>query len=494
MLAWSVTISSIMIDMSSYEIKIEQIGKRLDPALSVKRTAVDSAKLAPIKRVGITTLGCKVNTYESELIGETLKTDNWQVVANTEIADLYLINTCTVTREADRQARQEVRKAVKRNPDALVVVTGCYAQMDPDACASIPGVDLVLGNDRKLDMYQLLPKLESGELPTVLVGDLDQHVSLPDQLLAGYEAHTRAFVQIQQGCDQGCTFCIIHVARGPSRSLPPSLIKRQVQKLVLNGYPEIVICGVDLGSYGDDLSLGQQRFDLVDLLKDLLTLECDPDNPFRLRLSSIDPHHISDRLIELWASEPRICPHMHLSLQSGNTLILKRMKRRYSADHVRERISCLRQKMPELVISADVMVGFPTETDEQYLDTEQMLRDIKVAFPHTFSYSARDGTPAARIPESKQVPLIERKNRNLRLRNSAKPIQAELRDAMIGKNAWVLPERSAKRQGYTLCRAEDYLAVLVPNEQIVRGKWLKVSYLRQDDEFLIAEATKTSIK
>ena len=439
------------------------------------------------KKVGITTLGCKVNAYESELIGETLKTRDWQVVPNSDTADLYLINTCTVTREADRQARQEVRKAVKRNPEALVVVTGCYAQMDPDAVAAIPGVDLVLGNDRKLDMHSLLPQLEQGDLPQVMVGDLDQHVSLPDQLLAGYEAHTRAFVQIQQGCDQGCTFCIIHVARGPSRSLPPSLIKRQVQRLVLNGYPEIVICGVDLGSYGEDLAQGEQRFDLVHLLRELLALEYAPENPFRIRLSSIDPHHISDRLIELMADEPRICPHIHLSLQSGNTLILKRMKRRYTADHVRERIGKLRSVLPDLVMSADVMVGFPTESEEQYLDTEQMIQDIEIAFPHTFSYSERSGTPAARIPADKQVPVPERKERNQRLRQSAEPVKRQLLQSRVGREAWVLPEKPAKKPGFMLCRAEDYLAVLVPEKQVIQGKWQKVRYTGLESEFLIAE-------
>ncbi len=471
--------------MSNIEIKVEQIGKPLESVSTPRQSVLTSET----KRVGITTLGCKVNTYESELIGETLKTENWAVVPNTQAADLYLINTCTVTREADRQARQEVRKAVKRNPDALVVVTGCYAQMDPDACAAIPGVDLVLGNDRKLDMHRLLPQLEQGDLPKVMVGDLDQHVSLPDQLLAGYEAHTRAFVQIQQGCDQGCTFCIIHVARGPSRSLAPSLIKRQVQRLVLNGYPEIVICGVDLGSYGEDLAQENGKtFDLTDLLEELLALECDQQNPFRIRLSSLDPHHISDRLIRLWAKEPRICPHMHLSLQSGNTLILKRMKRRYSAEQVRERIGKLREVMPELVISADVMVGFPTETEEQYLDTEQMLRDIKVAFPHTFSYSEREGTPAARIPNLKQVPVAERKERNLRLRTAAEPIQNAIRQASVGKTAWVLPEKNAKREGYMLCRAEDYLAVLVPQQQLELGRWHQVKYDRVDGDFLLANS------
>lgn len=440
-------------------------------------------KISPnSKRVGISTLGCKVNTYESELIGETLKTQDWHLVPNTDVADLYLINTCTVTREADRQARQTVRKLIKRNPDALVIVTGCYAQMDPQACADIPGVDLVLGNDRKLDVHKLLPDLEKGDLPKVMVGDLDQHVSLPDQLLAGYEAHTRAFVQIQQGCDQGCTFCIIHVARGPSRSLAPTLIKRQVQRLVLNGYPEIVICGVDLGSYGDDLG---GEFDLVDLLQELLLLEADDANPFRIRLSSIDPHHISDRLIALMANEPRVCPHIHLSLQSGNTLILKRMKRRYTAEKVRERITALRAVVPHLVMSADVMVGFPTETQQQYQDTQDLVCELDIAFPHVFSYSEREGTPAARIPNVKQVPVAQRKARNLSLRESAKPLQARLLNSKVGQVAWVLPEKHAKREGYSLCRAEDYLAVLVPSEIIELGKWSKVRYDSVDGEYLI---------
>jgi len=474
--------------MSQVEIKVEKIGRGVDAiAESASSSSEKKEVSATAKRVGITTMGCKVNTFESELIGETLKTNDWHVVPSVEEADLYLINTCTVTREADRQARQEVRKAIKRNPEALVVVTGCYAQMDPEACSAIPGVDLVLGNDRKLDMHQLLPKLEQGELPKVLVGDLDEHVSLPDQLLAGYEAHTRAFVQIQQGCDQGCTFCIIHVARGPSRSLAPSLIKRQVQRLVLNGYPEIVICGVDLGAYGDDLSLDGQRFDLVDLLSELLALDYQEGNPFRIRLSSIDPHHISDRLIDLIASEPRICPHIHLSLQSGNTLILKRMKRRYDANHVRERIGKLREAMPELVMSADVMVGFPTETHDQYLDTENMVRDIDIAFPHVFSYSERSGTPAARIPDAKQVPVSERKARNLSLRESAKPLQKRLRESKVGCSAWVLPEKLAKRDGYTLCRAEDYLAVLVPTERVLTGEWMKVDYSGVDGDFMLVE-------
>lgn len=461
------------------------------PLSSLKSLAygndLTSKMTANSRKVGVTTMGCKVNAYESELVSETLKTNDWQVVSAKEKADLYIINTCTVTKEADRQARQEVRKVIRRNPDALVVVTGCYAQMDAEACAEIPGVDLVLGNDRKLDVHQLLPQLEAGELPKVLVGDLDQHISLPEHLLTGYEAQTRAFVQIQQGCNQGCTFCIIHRARGPSRSLAPTLIRRQVQRLVLNGYPEVVICGVDLGAYGEDLSeIDTKKYNLVELIKDLLTLESMPNNPFRIRLSSIDPHHISDDLIQLMANEPRLCPHIHLSLQSGSTLILKRMKRRYNAPFVEERINKLRQYMPELVMSADVMVGFPTETEENYLDTETMVKELDIAFPHIFTYSERPGTPAARIPEAKQVTILQRKQRAARLRKVAGQLQNDLLQRKIGESAWVLPEKAAKKQGYFIARAEDYLSVLIDAEQLELAKWQKVQYKRVDGAYLVA--------
>ena len=476
---------------------MEQIGV----ANTLRSTATGTGRESVItggsgKKVAITTLGCKINSYESELICQALRTDNWQVVRDTEVADLYLINTCTVTREADRQARQQVRRAVRRNQDALVVVTGCYAQMDPDACAAIAGVDLVLGNDRKLDVHKLLPKLQRGELAKVMVGDLDQHVGLAQDLLAGYQDQTRAFVQVQQGCDQGCTFCIIHVARGPSRSLPLTLIKRQVQRLVMNDYPEIVICGVDLGSYGADLRVSGDDFknlelssslDLTDLLKELLDLEYQADNPFRIRLSSIDPAHLENRLIELIAAEPRICPHIHLSLQSGNTLILKRMKRRYDADFVLERISSLRAKVPGLVLSCDVMVGFPTETEEQFQDTAHMLKKLNIVYPHVFSYSERDGTPAARIPNNKQVAVPTRKSRNKKLREIGSQLHAKLLAERVGSYAWVLPENTKRGSTQVLCRAEDYLTVMMRCQDVVQGRWCYIQYTGVKDGHLLGK-------
>ncbi len=476
--------------MSDIEVPLSALKKTNSVVDATKSLPIDKSIDINTRRVGIATMGCKVNAYESELISEALKSDNWITVSAKQKADLYIVNTCTVTQEADRQARREVRKAVKNNPEALVVVTGCYAQMDSEACAKIPGVDLVVGNDKKLDIHELLPQLEKGELPRVLVGDLDEHVSLPNELLAGYEAQTRAFIQIQQGCDQGCTFCIIHRARGPSRSLAPTLIKRQVEKLAMNGYPEIVICGVDLGSYGEDFSDSVQQYDLVDLLSELLEIQVENNPDFRIRLSSIDPVHISDQLIELISAQPRVCKHIHLSLQSGNTLILKRMKRRYTREKLYETINKLRFKVPDLVMSADVMVGFPTEEEDHFLETQQALLDLDIAFPHIFTYSNRSGTPAEKIPNNKQIDSKVKKERAKRLRNIAAQLQDDLHNEQLGKEAWVLPEK-IETNGFK-ARSEHYLTVKVLSENVNKeallGHWLKVKYCKLEDGQLIAKA------
>jgi len=428
------------------------------------------------------------------LIAKALSAQSWVTVDAKSSADLYIINTCTVTREADRQARQEVRRAIRRNPEAMVVVTGCYAQMDPEACAAIPGVDFVVGNDRKLDIHRLLPQLESGELPKVLVGDLDEHVSLPEEILGGFDGQTRAFVQIQQGCDQGCTYCIIHRARGRSRSLPLTLVKRQVERLVMNGYAEIVICGVDLGSWGEDLveesGIDSQRDDptaedlrsthtLTGLVQELLTLE----GNFRIRLSSLDPAHITDELVALMASEDRLCPHIHLSLQSANTLILKRMKRRYTRDVVYERIAALKAAVPHLTLSADVLVGFPTETDEHFDETLTAIDDLKIAWPHVFPYSERPGTPAARIP--RQVPVPVRKERAQRVREAGKAVRTRLLAERVGHRMTVLAEGSG--DNCVRGRAGDYVSVQLPaREDVTPGNFYEVVPEASDGQTLIA--------
>lgn len=443
--------------------------------------SVDFPAVAPAETAGavaVATMGCKVNTYESELIRKGVVGRHWRVVDFSESADLYVINTCTVTREADRQARQLVRRAVKNNPHARVVVTGCYAQIDPQACADIPGVDLVLGNDQKLNIDAILsPPVADGK--TIMVGDLDKQVSIPEQILSGYEGQTRAFVQIQQGCDQGCTFCIIHVARGPSRSFPPTLVKRQVEKLVSNGFREIVICGVDLGAYGDDFSAG--KFDLTALLSELAAIEGD----FRIRVSSIDPAHITDELISLYCTEPKLCRHIHLSLQSGDTMILKRMKRRYDAEHVRERIGRFREACPDLVLGADIMAGFPTESAQAFDESLRMVEDLRIAWPHVFVYSERDGTPAANIPASKQVPVAERKARAKWLREAGDSVRWKLLAQKIGQTERVLVESG--KPGNMRARAADYTPSKLDIDDVAAGDWLDVTYRSLDGDRLIAE-------
>ncbi len=324
-------------------------------------------------------------------------------------------------------------------------------QMDPQACANIPGVDLVVGNSEKLDIPGLLEPMYKGLLPPVMVGNLDREISLPDQLVSGFEGRTRAFVQIQQGCDQGCTFCIIHTARGPNRSFAPSMIKRQVQRLVINGYQEIVICGVDIGSYGSDFP---NAFGLADLLAEIVLLEGD----FRIRLSSIDPAHISDQLIHLMAGNNRICPQIHLSLQSGNTLILKRMKRRATRELLYQRIKRLREAVPELVLSADILVGFPTETEQQFNDTLQAIVELEIPFPHVFTYSSRPGTPAAKIP--RQVSIAERKSRASRARKCGQIVWSEVASKLIGSTQKVLLEQNERSPGGPVkARAANYFTV-----------------------------------
>ena len=428
--------------------------------------------------MAIATMGCKVNTYESELIRKGVVGRRWQVVDFDEAADLYVVNTCTVTREADRQARQLVRRAVKTNPHARVVVTGCYAQIDPQACAAIPGVDLVLGNDQKLNIDAILsPPVADGQ--TIMVGDLDDQVTIPEQILSGYEGHTRAFVQIQQGCDQGCTFCIIHVARGPSRSFPPTMVKRQVEKLVENGFGEIVLCGVDLGAYGSDFA--GDDFDLTALLRELVAIE----GEFRIRVSSIDPAHVTDDLIDLYGAEPKLCRHLHLSLQSGDSLIVKRMKRRYDADHVRERMARFRKVCPDLVLGADIMAGFPTETGEAFAESLRMVEELDIAWPHVFVYSERKGTPAAHIPAHKQVPVAVRKERARLLRKAGDEVRARLLRRKLGTVERVLVKSG--QPGNLRARAADYTPSKLTFDDVSPGDWVDVRYSGIDADALVAD-------
>ncbi len=429
--------------------------------------------------VSVSTMGCKVNAFESALIREKLASAGFADSHHSGPVDIRILNTCTVTAEADRQARQQVRRMIRENPHAWVVVTGCYAQTDPEACARIPGVDLVVGNARKLDIPSLLGPMIRGELPPLIMEDVDSETRLPDQLVTGFEGRTRAFVQIQQGCDRGCTFCIIHMARGGNRSFSATMIQRQVERLVWNGYREVVLCGVDIGSYGED---SEEALGLEDLIEQLLAIPHD----FRIRLSSIDPAHVNDRLIRLMSvHRDRLCPHLHLSLQSGNTLILKRMRRRATREMLLERIQALRQALPAVVLSADILVGFPTEEEIHFQETLDLVDQLEIAFPHVFSYSRRPGTPAARMP--RPVSATEKKSRARRVRELGWDIRERVGKRLVGSTLPVLVEHRGKPSNTAIIgRADNYFSVRLPVSLTHSRCWQEVEVVGWGGDALIA--------
>jgi threonylcarbamoyladenosine tRNA methylthiotransferase MtaB len=366
----------------------------------------------------ILTFGCRLNTYESEVMrGHAAG-----------LSDTIIVNTCAVTGEAERQARQAIRRAHRERPDAKIIVTGCAAQIAPETWAALPGVTRVLGNIEKLQPESWAEGAGSA------VSDIMVATETAAHLVTEFAGRARAFVQVQQGCDHRCTFCIIPFGRGPSRSVPIGAIVNQVRTLVGSGYQEVVLTGVDITSYGPDLpgkpSLGQ-------MIRRLLALV--PELP-RLRLSSLDPNEIDADLWRLIAEEPRLMPHLHLSAQAGSDLILKRMKRRHLRADALAVIARARSLRPGIGIGADLIAGFPTETEALFSETLAFVVEAQIPFLHVFPYSERPGTPAARMP-AVAVPI--RRERAARLRAAGQAQAALFFAAQVGNHISVLAESDA---------------------------------------------------
>ena len=382
----------------------------------------------------IITFGCRLNAYESEVIR-----------SHTEgLAGTIVVNTCAVTAEAERQARQAIRRARRQAPNARIVVTGCAAQIDPHAFAAMPEVDQVIGNAEKLRPGSFL----APDTARISVDDIMAVHETAPHLITGFEGRARAFVQVQNGCDHRCTFCIIPFGRGPSRSVPMGEIARQVRGLVEAGYREVVLTGVDLTSYGGDLpgrpSLGQMTRRLLAAV---------PELP-RLRLSSIDVAEVDDALMALIAGEPRLMPHLHLSLQAGDDTVLKRMKRRHSRADALGFCAAVRRLRPDMVFGADLIAGFPTESEDAFRRTLDLVAEAGLVYLHVFPYSPRPGTPAARMPE---VPVTLRKERARRLRHAGDAALAAFLASRVGAEARVLIERHGEG------RSEQFAPVRVSN-------------------------------
>jgi len=371
----------------------------------------------------VITFGCRLNAFESEVMRG--------LAAGAGLDDAVIVNTCAVTAEAERQARQAIRRARRERPEARIIVTGCAAQIDPRRYAAMPEVDRVLGNQDKLEAANLAD-VASGAGPEVVVNDIMSVRETAEHLIAGLEGRARAFVQIQNGCDHRCSFCIIPYGRGNSRSVPLGRVVRQIRTLVENGYNEVVLTGVDLTAYGADLpgrpALGQM---VARLLAQV------PELP-RLRLSSIDAVEADPALLRLVAEEPRLMPHLHLSLQAGDDLVLKRMKRRHGRAQAVAFCERLRALRPEIALGADLIAGFPTESEEMFARTLALVEDCGLAFLHVFPYSARPGTPAGRMP---QVPKAVRRERAARLRAAGAAALDAFLSRQVGRTAQVLIER-----------------------------------------------------
>ncbi len=376
--------------------------------------------------IDLVTFGCRLNTYETEVMRRE--------AADAGLKDAVIINTCAVTAEAVRQARQAIRRARRQNPDARIVVTGCAAQTEPDTFASMAEVDLVLGNEEKLRpaSWQGLADFGIDAEEKVQVGDIMSVRETAPHMVDGLEGRARAFVQVQNGCDHRCTFCIIPYGRGPSRSVPMGAVVSEIRRLVENGHNEIVLTGVDLTSYGHDLPGSPRLGTLVrTILRQL------PELP-RLRLSSIDSIEADDDLLRAIAEEERLMPHLHLSLQAGDNMILKRMKRRHTREDAIRFCEHMRHLRPDVVFGADLIAGFPTESDAMFSNSLDLVTACDLTFLHVFPFSPRTGTPAARMP---QLPRQLVKDRAALLREAGTAALVRHLDTQIGLSQSVLIER-----------------------------------------------------
>lgn len=380
-----------------------------------------------MSKTRILTFGCRLNAFESEVIRSHAEAAG--------MADAIIVNSCAVTAEAERQVRQSIRRARRENPKANIVVTGCAVQIDPDKYAAMDEVDRIIGNQEKLvaETWRL-----TDNTPRICVNDIMNVRETAPHLIAGFEGRARAFVEIQQGCDHRCTFCIIPFGRGNNRSVPIGVIIDQARLLVSEGYREIVLTGVDITDYGQDLPAKPR---LGEMIKRLLTLV--PDLP-RLRLSSVDPAEIDDTLFDLIADEPRLMPHFHISVQAGDDLILKRMKRRHSRADIEVFVDKVRARRPDAVFGADIIAGFPTESDIAFSNSLSLVENCGLTWLHVFPYSARPGTPAANMP---QLPGNVRKLRAAELRAAGDVQVRKFLDAQLGATAEVLVEKGSDQGG-----------------------------------------------
>nr|WP_255723531.1 tRNA (N(6)-L-threonylcarbamoyladenosine(37)-C(2))-methylthiotransferase MtaB [Sporosarcina sp. ACRSL] len=421
-----------------------------------------------VSSVAFHTLGCKVNHYETEAIWQLFKEAGYERSDFEKNADVYVINTCTVTNTGDKKSRQVIRRAIRKNPDAVICVTGCYAQTSPAEIMAIPGVDIVVGTQDRTKLLGLIDEYKVERQPINAVRNIMKNRVYEELDVPAFTDRTRASLKIQEGCNNFCTFCIIPWARGLMRSRDPEEVIRQAQQLVDAGYLEIVLTGIHTGGYGEDL----KDYNLARLLRDL---ETKVTGLKRLRISSIEASQLTDEVIEVLRESTKIVRHLHIPIQSGSDTVLKRMRRKYTMEFFAERLDRLREVLPHLAITSDVIVGFPGETEEEFMDTYNFIRDYRFSELHVFPYSKRTGTPAARMEDQIDEEVKnERVHRLLELNDQlAKQYASEFEDEVlevIPEEKYKLDPESGLYEGYT----DNYLKIVFPADESMVGKIVKV--------------------
>lgn len=417
--------------------------------------------------VAFHTLGCKVNFYETEGIWQLFKNEGYEQVDFERTADVYLINTCTVTNTGDKKSRQVIRRAIRRNPEAIIAVTGCYAQTSPAEVAAIPGVDIVVGTQDRDKIIPLIKQFQAERTPINAVRNIMKTREFEELDVPEFSDRTRAFLKIQEGCNNFCTFCIIPWSRGLLRSRKPESVLQQAKQLVDAGYKEIVLTGIHTGGYGEDL----EGYSLAKLLWDLDKV----DGISRLRVSSIEASQITEEVLEVLKGSDKMCRHFHIPLQAGDDDVLKRMRRKYTTAEFGRKIELIHKIMPDAAITTDVIVGFPGETEEMFRNGYRFMERMQFAEMHVFPYSKRTGTPAARMEDQ-----IDEEVKNARVHeliDLSERMQLQYAQPFVGQVLEVIPERVYKEapgSGLIMGYTDNYLQVVFEGPESMIGELVKV--------------------
>lgn len=413
------------------------------------------------------TLGCKVNFYDTEAIWQLFKQEGYEQVDFESTADVYVINTCTVTNTGDKKSRQMIRRAVRRNPEAIVAVTGCYAQTSPAEIMAIPGVDLVIGTQDRDKIIPLIRQFQRDRQPINAVRNIMKTRTFEELDVPDFADRTRAFLKIQEGCNNFCTFCIIPWSRGLMRSREPESVLKQARQLVDAGYQEIVLTGIHTGGYGEDM----EDYSLARLLQDLDRV----DGLQRIRISSIEASQITDDVIEVLNSSDKMCRHLHIPLQAGDDRVLARMRRKYTTDEFARKIEKIHQAMPGVAVTTDVIVGFPGETEEMFRNGYRFMEQMRFSEMHVFPYSKRTGTPAARMED--QIDEEVKNERVHELIDLSESMQLAYAKQFVGEVLEVIPERTHKGDpgsGLLMGYSDNYLQLVFEGSEDWIGDIVKV--------------------